>query len=120
MGAGNGNTNKPGQWYSDCDGGPTKDYIIDEKDTDPQAQRAYELCFAKRPAQELYHLIKDPGQVNNLAKDPEYAAIIEEMDKKMHKALAERYDPRAKNPLYGGFDVHPYFGGGGGKRKNKK
>ncbi|MDD7985449.1 sulfatase [Lentisphaera marina] len=120
MGAGNGNTNKPGQWYSDCDGGPTKNYIIDNKDKDPQAKKAYELCFAKRPAQELYHLVKDPEQINNIAKDPEYAAIMEKLDQQMLKGLEERYDPRAKDPLYGGFDVHPYFGGGGGKRKAKK
>ncbi|EDM27541.1 heparan N-sulfatase [Lentisphaera araneosa HTCC2155] len=120
MGVGNGNTNKPGQWYSDCDAGPTKDYIIDNKEKDPQAKRAYELCFAKRPAQELYHLVKDPDQTNNLAKDPEYAAVLEQLDKKMQKALIEKFDPRAKDPLYGGFDVHPYFGGYGGKRKAKK
>ncbi|MDD7985448.1 hypothetical protein PQO01_10850 [Lentisphaera marina] len=45
---------------------------------------------------------------------------MEKLDQQMLKGLEERYDPRAKDPLYGGFDVHPYFGGGGGKRKAKK
>ncbi|WDE95352.1 sulfatase [Lentisphaera profundi] len=117
MGAGNGNTNKPGQWFSDCDGSPTKDYIIDNKDKDEQHRRAYELCFAKRPAQELYHLIKDSAQIHNLAKDPEYRAIMDKLDKQMQQGLLERKDPRAQDPLYSGFDTHPYFGGGGGKRK---
>ena len=34
----------------------------------------YDLCFAKRPAEELYDLSKDPEQLNNLASDPAYAA----------------------------------------------
>ena len=34
----------------------------------------YALGFGKRPAEELYRIADDPGQVNNLADDPAYVA----------------------------------------------
>ena len=117
MGTGSANTNKPGQWYADCDASPTKDYIIANKDKDEMHRRAYELCFAKRPEHELYNLKKDPGQVKNLALDPEYSAVLESMSRQLQGRLSQLKDPRTVDPLYSGFDVHPYFGGGGGKKK---
>ena len=117
MGTGSENTNKPGQWYADCDASPSKDYIIANKDKDVVHRRAFELCFAKRPEHELYNLKKDPGQIKNLAVDPEYAAVLESMSKQLKTRLGQLKDPRAIDPLYSGFDVHPYFGGGGGKKK---
>ena len=38
-------------------------------------KRFYDLAFAKRPAEELYHVGKDPGQLENLAGNPEYAEV---------------------------------------------
>jgi N-sulfoglucosamine sulfohydrolase len=110
-------TNFPGQWYSDCDGGPTKDYIIENKDKDKEHFFAYQLCFAKRPAEELYDLKKDPGQLHNVASDKAYTGILEDMRKRLQERLSALNDPRANNPDYSGFDKHPYLGGGGGKRK---
>lgn len=111
-----GSTNYPDQWYADCDGGPTKDYIINNKDKDPEHRRAYQLCFAKRPGEELYDLKKDPDQVNNVAANPEYSSILESMRVKFHEKLLLLNDPRATNPDYKGFDGYPYLGGGGGKK----
>lgn len=111
------NTNKPGQWYSDCDGGPTKNYIYDNRDKDEEHQRAFQLCFAKRPADELYDLKKDPGQIHNLAGKPEYQEALVKLKKQLQTRLTQLKDPRAKDPKYTEFDKHPYFGGGGGRRK---
>ena len=110
-------TNLPGQWFADCDGSPTKDYIIDHKDRDEVHRRAYELCFAQRPAEELYDLASDPGQIHNLADHPEFIEVRDKMRARLQERLTELKDPRARDPAYTGFDPHPYFGGGGGTRK---
>lgn len=112
-----GKTNFPNQWYADCDGGPTKEYIVANKDLDQEHRLSYELCFAKRPAEELYDLKNDPDQVNNIANDKSYAKILEDLRSRLQIKLTALNDPRAKNPDYTGFDDYPYLGGGGGKRQ---
>ncbi|MEM6379147.1 MAG: heparan N-sulfatase, partial [Bacteroidota bacterium] len=105
----------PFQWYADCDGGPTKNYMIENKDQDEEHQKAYQLAFAKRPAEELYDLKSDLGQVNNVAADAQYKEVLEAMRGKMEAKLIALNDPRAANPNYDGFNNHPYLGGAGGK-----
>lgn len=112
-----GNTNYPDQWYADCDGGPTKDYIVENKDKDATHARAYQWCFAKRPAEELYDLAKDPQQLNNIADQRTYKEILDSLRAKLQKKLEDLNDPRADDPGYTEFDKHPYLGGGGGKKK---
>ncbi|WP_341225482.1 sulfatase [uncultured Arcticibacterium sp.] len=112
-----GATNLPNQWYADCDGGPTKDYIVANKDLDQEHQLSYELCFGKRPAEELYDLKNDPDQVNNIAYDKAYKKTLESLRSKLQTKLTALNDPRATNPNYEGFDQYPYLGGGGGKKK---
>lgn len=109
------NTNYKNQWLSDCDGGPTKNYIFLNRDKDQEHRRSYQLCFGKRPAEELYDLKSDPDQLNNVAGNPKYADMLETMRGQLHERLVDLKDPRARDPNYSGFDGHPYFGGGGGK-----
>ena len=45
-----------------------------------------EIYFGERPAEELYDVIEDPSQLNNLALDPEYAAVL-----KQHRELLEQW-----------------------------
>ncbi len=108
-------TNYPNQWFADCDGGPTKTYIYLNRDKDAEHRRSYELCFAKRPAEELYNQKSDPGQLNNVATDPRYADQIVHLRNRLDQRLKETADPRTTDPGYTGFDRHPYLGGGGGK-----
>ena len=115
-----GHTNYPGQWYADCDGSPTKTYIIENRDKDDVHRRAYQLCFAKRPAEELYDVKQDPGELHNLAGDPQYAETLKTMRERLQQRMTELSDPRAIDPGYTGFDGHPYLGGGGGSRKKAK
>ena len=61
-----------GRWLADCDNGPTKSYLVDHRN-DPRVGRLWDLAFAKRPAEELYDLRKDPEQMENVADRPEYA-----------------------------------------------
>ncbi|MEM7144781.1 MAG: sulfatase [Verrucomicrobiota bacterium] len=99
----------PGAWYADTDNGPTKSYIVDNKDKDDEHRRAYELCFGFRPEIELYDLAKDPGQLNNIADDPEYTATLKKLIAQLDADLEETKDPRAVGNAP--FDTYPYGGG---------
>ncbi len=100
----------PGAWLGDCDNGPTKTYITANKDKDAHHRRIYDLCFAKRPAEELYDCVKDPEQLTNVAADPAYAEITKTLAAQLMANLKATADPRATG---GGdeFDTYPYFGG---------
>lgn len=116
----------PGAWFADTDGGPSKLYITANKDKDDEHRRSYELCFAKRPAEELYDCEKDPDQLNNLAADATMAKVKADLAAKLDAALKATGDPRA---LGGGekLDQYPYLGGApkhpslrGGKKPKAK
>lgn len=107
---------KPNLFLTDCDPGPSKKYIFDNRDRDEVHRRAYALCFGKRPAEELYDVNKDPGQLHNLAESPDYAKALEKMRKRLQERMIETSDPRATDPHYTGFDGHPYLGGRGQRR----
>ena len=112
--------NFPGQWYADCDASPTKDYIFEHRDLDEKHRQAFELCFGKRPAEELYDLRQDPGQIHNLASDAAQSEALAKMRQRLRQRLSDLHDPRAKDPSYAEFDQHPYLGGKGGARKKRK
>ncbi|MBN2288163.1 MAG: sulfatase [Candidatus Glassbacteria bacterium] len=97
-----------GPVLSDIDGSPTKQYIVDHRN-DPELKKYYELCSAKRPADELYDLRKDPHELTNVAGDPEYREILAGLKGQLMKELKETEDPRAlgKGDC---FDEYPYFG----------
>jgi len=108
-----------GAWLADCDNGPTKTYITANKDKDAHHSRMYDLCFAKRPAEELYDCTKDPEQLTNLATDPAYAKTKAKLAAQLVAQLKATADPRATG---GGdeFDKYPYFGGAPKFPKPKK
>ncbi|MFW5915793.1 MAG: sulfatase/phosphatase domain-containing protein, partial [Planctomycetota bacterium] len=54
----------------------------------------YQLGFGKRPEEELYDLNEDPDHMNNLADDPDYQAIKEELSARLMDVLHEEEDPR--------------------------
>ena len=70
----------------------------------------YALSFAKRPAEELFDLSKDPEQLNNVADDPTFAEIKKRLSMHLTAELNATGDPR----IIGGvdFDAFPYLGGG--------
>ncbi|ADY52367.1 sulfatase [Pseudopedobacter saltans DSM 12145] len=73
--------------------GPAKFFILKHKD-EPIAKQAYQLAFAKRPAEELFDVVNDPDQLHNLAYDPKYKSIKDDLSEKMVKYLKETKDPR--------------------------
>ena len=101
----------PGAWLADTDNGPTKSYIVSNKTRDDAHRRAYELCFGKRPAEELYDIKKDPGQIKNVAPEKAYATILAELGKQLSNELAASGDPRHDSGKGFDFDAVPYHGG---------
>src|SRR5262249_24323191 len=103
----------PGRPFGDCDDGPTKNYILDHSD-DPAIRRFYELCFGKRPAEELYEIRKDEHELHNLAGQSEFVGIQKELDAQLDRWMKETADPRATHDD-DRWDKYPYYGGRAGK-----
>lgn len=89
--------------FGNCDDSPTKDVLK------LLGGHFYDLSFGLRPADELYRLSDDPRGVRNLANDPAFAPVVEELKYKMLGMLKEEQDPRA---LGDGaiFDTYRYVG----------
>lgn len=96
-------------WLADCDNGPTKRYLWSHRD-DPQVKSLYDLCFAKRPAEELYDLKKDPHQLHNVAADSSYDGARKELSERLMAQLKQTGDPRLTGDAEA-IDKYPYFGG---------
>lgn len=79
--------------FSDIDGGPTKAWFMDHLH-DPEYRVHCDYAFAKRPAEELYDLAKDPDQINNVAADSNYAKTREKLSARLMKILKDTHDPR--------------------------
>jgi uncharacterized sulfatase len=77
--------------HGDVDACPTKTFILENRETMP---RIYELNFGKRPAEELYEIHSDPGQINNLANESAYFDIKEDLYTKLDEYLRATEDPR--------------------------
>lgn len=101
----------PGTWYGDTDNGPTKTYIIENREKDALHREKYELCFAKRPQYELYDLRKDPAQLENVAGQAEYAEIQQKLQTELTARLKASGDPRMVESDID-FDAYEYLGGG--------
>ena len=95
--------------HSDCDNSPTKSLLIEHKNK-PELSRYYQLCFAKRPAVELYDCDADKDQVNNLAEKPEFAPVLKKLGQKLEAYLKSTSDPRFIKSTVN-FDTCPYNAG---------
>ena len=95
----------PETGYLDTDGGPTKTEVLKAR-TDPQQKRFWDLCFGKRPAEELYDLKKDPDCVNNLDGHTDFQALKAKLKQQLFDELKAQEDPRmfGKGPV---FDEYP-------------
>lgn len=99
-------------WLGDCDNGPTKTYMVAQKDKDDQHQKLWNLAFGKRPAEELYDCKNDPEQLVNLAGDPDYSEVQEKMSSLLLEQLELTGDPRSFSVVDFDFDAVPYLGQG--------
>ncbi len=81
--------------FRDIDGSPTKTEILKRRD-EPEIAPFFKLACAKRPAEELYDLSKDPEQIDNVAGKPEYAEVQKKLRAELDRWMIETDDPRAK------------------------
>ena len=75
---------------TDTDNGPTKKAVM----TGGESSRDWQLCFGKRPAEELYDLSTDPDCVKNLAEKPEYQSKVTALRQQLFDQLKRQNDPR--------------------------
>ncbi|MGH9939753.1 MAG: sulfatase family protein, partial [Blastocatellia bacterium] len=97
--------------FGDIDGGPSKELLIARKN-DPAVAKYFKLATAKRPAEEVYDLRKDAGQLNNVAEKAEYAKAKKRLQAALDKWMRETGDPRATTDG-DRWDRYPYFGNPG-------
>lgn len=105
---------EPGRWpagnpetgYMDCDGSPTKTFILNERRRQGTS-RFWNLNFGMRPGEELYDISNDPDCLHNLAADLFQAPRIAEMGRLMEEELKKEGDPRMSGQGHI-FDEYPY------------
>ncbi len=99
--------------FGEVDSSPTKTLLMNNKNK-PGLKRFYDLAFAKRPADELYLLRMDPGQLMNVAGKPEHAEVQKMLSARLQEQLVRTKDPRALGQDVP-WDYYPYYG----RRLNK-
>lgn len=90
----------PETGYLNCDGGPTKTEVLTLRRSGT-ATTYWDLCFGKRPAEELYDVVADPDCVTNLAGSDQYTATLTQLREQMEAELKAQGDPR----MFGRGDV---------------
>jgi arylsulfatase A-like enzyme len=80
----------PDLGLDDTDTGPTKAAI----EAAGEADRFWQLCFGKRPADELYDLSADPDCVRNLAGEAAHEADVARLKAELFAELERQEDPR--------------------------
>ncbi|MEM9260414.1 MAG: sulfatase, partial [Bacteroidota bacterium] len=94
--------------YGDVDNSITKMLILAGIAPPGDETNYYQLAFAKRPAEELYDLAKDPEQLQNLAEDERYEATRSTLRRRLEGHLRETKDPRMTDPLTAFWDTARY------------
>ncbi|MDO8303504.1 MAG: sulfatase-like hydrolase/transferase, partial [Sedimentisphaerales bacterium] len=84
-------------------------YVMDRKD-DPKYNKLYKAYQDIKPAEELYDVKNDTWQMENLAENPKYKKIKEDMARRMQKELVRLKDPRAmgKGELFESYMIYSW------------
>jgi len=67
------------------DPSPSKQYMLTHPD-DPSVKAVWPQAFGPFPSEELYDLHEDPGQINNLAKNPAWANELLDLRLRLNKS----------------------------------
>jgi arylsulfatase A-like enzyme len=70
------------------DDGPTKDLLL-----------SYGWADRELPREELYDLVFDPSEANNLAGDPAHAQVVAELRGRLEHWMRETHDPLLDGPI---------------------
>lgn len=93
------------QAFTDIDAAPTKSYIIENWE-DEAVRPYFDMAHAKRPEFELFAVKNDPYNLTNLAGNPEYEAIEQELKQALLAELKKSEDPRIVGPDTEVFDSY--------------
>ena len=83
--------------FGDVDNSITK-FLIMDMEGDQSNPNYFDLTFSKRPEEELYLLSNDPYNLNNVAGNPDYAAIQGKLKRDLENFMQETGDLRLKEP----------------------
>lgn len=92
--------------FGEIDKGAAKYYIIRHAD-DPSVAESFRIVTGKRPQEELYDIVRDPEQLDNLALKPRFRARARRMRTRLMKHLSQIGDPRASG--LSPWDNYPFF-----------
>jgi arylsulfatase A-like enzyme len=94
--------------YGDIDGGLSKRLLLDRRESASVAA-FFGMATAKRPAEELYDLKADPGQLTNVAADPGRSDAKARLRRMLDEWMRATGDPRATTDD-DRWDRYPYYG----------
>jgi len=94
--------------FGDIDGGPSKSLLLDRR-SDPLIASFFQLATAKRPAEELYDLKRDPEQLVNVAGQAAHRDAQRRLRLQLDRWLRETGDPRSTVDD-DRWDRFPYYG----------
>ena len=100
--------------YADIDGSPSKTVILENSEI---YSDQFALAVAKRPEEQLYDIRRDPDCVNDLANEPEFDPVRDELRQRLLAELRGQNDPRVSGtgnviesyPRFGGMRYYPGF-----------
>ncbi len=79
--------------YHDIDACPTLTYLIERRD-EPAIARYFHLAVDRRPAEELFDILADPGCLLNLADSSDHTQIKQQLHGQLMKQLRQTNDAR--------------------------
>jgi uncharacterized sulfatase len=91
--------------FTDVDASPTKSYIIENWE-DEAVRPFFDAAYAKIPEYQLFDVVNDPYCLVNLAEDPDYIGLKNEMQDVLLAELTESKDPRVVGPDKEVFDSY--------------
>lgn len=80
--------------FGDIDAGPSKALLLSRR-AEPAIAPFFQLATAKRPAEELYDVRRDPDQIRNVAGQPAHRAAQQRLRGELDRWMRETGDPRA-------------------------
>ncbi len=111
---------EPGRWpagdpethqsvgqYGDVDNSISK-FLIMEMEGKSMVPDFFKLSFSKRPSEELYILAEDPFNLNNVATNPNYEAIITKLRAGLEDWMEQTNDLRVNDPQTNYWDLVEY------------
>jgi hypothetical protein len=84
----------PETGYLNTDGSPTKTVVLNGR-KDESLYKFWQLCFGKRPTEELYRVDEDRFCMENLAREADYQQLKQQLRRQLRRELEQQADPRA-------------------------